>query len=300
MIVTDLQYGLETKLVNKLDIMIERCTTNHPKRDALMINEGGEGEGKTNSSLAEAYYVKTKTDRDIYLFFRLQSLIDFAKSTENKILIWDEPSLDSLSTDHLKKINMDLTRLLMTVRKKRHFFIINMTKFYKFNEYIVVDRCLGMVNMYSRKGTEIGRFRYIKKSSLEYLFNAYRFSKKRLYFKLSKFGGKFPDIIEKYFGRMGIIVVDGFGKQHLNASYDVYEREKDKAIMSIGDKDVEKAKDKRDLRMFKWKVANIKFPCSTQKEWAEKVGISVSIVKSWLHFMDDEVQNDKDKATPQG
>ena len=136
--VTDLNYYMENRLIKKLDLIIKRCEQKQPKKDACITMEGQEGEGKTNSSLACAYYIKNKTGRDIHLFFRLKPLIDFAKTTERKIIIWDEPALDSLNAEHFKEINRDLTKLLMTVRKKRHIFFWCFTKFYKFNEYIVV------------------------------------------------------------------------------------------------------------------------------------------------------------------
>lgn len=235
----DSHYALENRLVKKLDLMIARCEQLHPKKDAVLICEGAEGEGKSNSSTAIAYYIKKKTNRTINMFFRLEPLIKFAQSTEGQIIIWDEPALDALSTDWYKEANKDLMRLLMTVRKKRHFFIFNFTKFYKFSEYIVVDRSLGLIHMYSRNETEPGRFVYIKKKNLERLFLGYKISKKRLYRPLTSFRGNFPDIIEKHFEKMGISVE---GK--VNATYDDYEIEKDKAIMSIGN---EKKVSKRDI-----------------------------------------------------
>lgn len=113
MIVTDLKYFLEEPIVKKLNIMINRCEQQHPKKDAVLIIEGGEGEGKSNTSIVNAYYVKSQTNREIHLFFRLKALIEFAKSTERMIIIWDEPALDALSSDWYKRINKDLITLLM-------------------------------------------------------------------------------------------------------------------------------------------------------------------------------------------
>lgn len=279
MIVTDIKYHLPDKLVVKLNLMIDRCTSRSPKRDAMLILEGGEGEGKTNSSLATAYYIKHTTKRPIYLFFRLQSLIDFVKDNEEAIIIWDEPSLDSLAAEHLKKINLELTKLLMTCRKKRHFFIINMTKFFKFNEYIVVDRALGMINIYSRKGLEMGRINYIKKDKLEVLFSAYRSSKKRLYSELSAFNGMFVEVMEKHFNKMGINIVDINGKVYPNATLDIYEREKDMAIKSIGQDN--KSSDKNELINLKIAISKVKAPIKTQEELAEKLGVSRMTLHRW-------------------
>lgn len=234
MIVTDLKYSMEDKLVKRLDIIAKRVTRKTPKKDALIINEGGEGEGKTNTSLCEAYYLKQKTGKDIHLFFRLGELVNFAKNNKGKIIIWDEPGLDSLSTDHYKETNKNLIRLLMTCRKNRHIFIINMTKFWKFNEYIVVDRCLAMVHMYSRDQIIPGRFFYIRKKHLEALFLSYKSKKQRLYSKYKSFGGAFPNIMEDLWSKMGIIVMGVDGTRYPNSTLEDYEREKDKGIQSIG------------------------------------------------------------------
>jgi hypothetical protein len=281
--VTDLQYALENRLLKKLDLMIERCTTDQPKRDAVLINEGGEGEGKSNTSVAEAYYIKSKTNRPIYLFFRLHALVEFAKTTKEQIIIWDEPSLDSLAQEHYKEINIQLMKLLMTCRKNRHFFIINMTKFWKFNEYVVVDRCLGMVHMYSRREIEIGRFVYINKRSLEPLFIGYKRTKKRLYKKYTKFRGSFPNIMEKYFDRMGITMVGIDGKFYPNATYDIYEREKDKAIVSIGTKDTKDNDNpyKKEVKELKGMISKLKPPIKTTIELVKQLHISSDTFYTW-------------------
>lgn len=278
MIVTDLKYGLENRLLKKLDLMISRCVQEHPKKDALLMNEGSEGEGKSNSSVAEAYYIKSKTGRPIHLFFKLDSLIKFAQSTEDKIIIWDEPAIDSLATDHYKEINKDLIRLLMSVRKRRHFMIFNFTKFYKFAEYIVVDRALGMVHMYSRRGIEPGRFVYIKQRKLEPLFTGYKFSKKRLYKKFKSFSGTFPDVMEKYFDKMDITVED---KPH--ATYKDYEVQKDLAIQSIGVKKI--SEDKMKLQELQSKIAifgkNLKTIPKNQTALAKFFGINRETLRKW-------------------
>lgn len=274
MIVTDLEYSLEKKLIDKLDILITRCEIKQPKRDALLIIEGGEGEGKTNTSCAISYYIKYKTGRSIRMFFNLEKLIEFAQSTKNQIIIWDEPALDSLSIDHFKNINKDLIRLLMMVRKNRHFFIFNFTKFYKFSEYIVVDRALGLINMYSRDGIHAGRFSYIRKKYLEALYTAYRTSKKRLYFKLRSFGGNIPEVMNKHFNKMQIQVED-----KPNATLDDYELEKDKAIMSIGNKKQEV----NEIHKLKYAYATCKKEW-TKRQRAEYVGIDERTLRLWAEL----------------
>lgn len=228
--VTDLNYAMEDKLVEKLDLMIDRCQ----KKDALLIIEGSEGEGKTNASEVVAYYIKHKTGRTINMFFRLEPMIEFAKKTEGQLIIWDEPSLDFLSVDWHKKVNINLIRLLMTCRKKKHFFIFNFVKFYKFSEYIVVDRLHGFIHMYTRGNNQQGRFIYVRKKKMETLYLLYKNKKIRAYKQCMSFGGWFP-LIEKHFERLDLTIE---GKEHCTLAD--YERLKDVAIDSIGSEEEKK------------------------------------------------------------
>lgn len=205
-------------LAQKLDLMINRMGDKR-KSDNLLLVEGDEGEGKTNMAVIVADDVANKTGRSFSnknIFFDAEKMFEFAKSTKKQIIIWDEPALSGLSTDWHNKTQKNLIKLLMMVRKKRHFMIFCFTKFFKFNEYIVVDRAIGMIHMYSSDGINVGRWAYFKKQSKELLYNYWRSTRRRAYKKFYDFRGKvswkLPDIIDEK----------------------AYEKEKDKAIMSIG------------------------------------------------------------------
>ena len=288
---------MEKALIKKVDVMINRCTKKSPKRDALIIMEGGEGEGKTTLALLTAYYIKYHTKRPINLFFRLEDVIKFAQNTEKQIIIWDEPALDSLSTDSLNKLNKNLIRLIMAVRKKQHFFILNFTKFYKFSEYIIVDRALALIHVYSRKEIHMGHFVYIKRRNLERLYNTYRTSRKRLYKTLSKtryggFRGTFRDIFDNnLFDKMGV-TVNGVS----NASVEVYDKEKDKAIASIGIEEKENKKEsmyKDKVRELQMKIGRLKppFKVDTQEDYANKLGIHRRTLINWVNYAEFHDKN---------
>jgi len=290
MIITDgeIHYALENKLVKKLDLMINRVMRTKQKQNAYIENHGSTGEGKTNTALIEAHYVKMKTKRDVHLFFRLSNLIEFAKTTEKKIIIWDEPSLDSLSTDQMKVLNRDLLRLINTARKKRHFIIINFTKFWRFPQDIVVDTCLGMVHMHSRGGNEPGRFLYIRQKNLESLWNAYAKYGKREFAKFKSFGGKMPEIIERILpsGERCFDKLDFWIENTPHATYDDYERLKDEAIASIGihrEKETKKEeKLKLDLTKVRFVLAGlVKQKVLTTKQVADLVGVNKGRVVDW-------------------
>jgi hypothetical protein len=233
----------------------------------------------------------------VHLFFKIEELTRFAQSTEKKIIIWDEPSLDSLSTDQLSSLNKDMQRLLMTVRKKRHIFIINFTKFWKFPEYIVVDRANCMLHIYTRKAKEFGRFVYIKHKRLEKLWNDYHKLKKRTYQHHKSFGGHFPNVMEKHFDEMDFFVN---GIPH--ATYRDYENEKDKAIFGIGKskrtkKELYNQRRLNNLRrivaiyMDKHKIPTIKF--------AKELNISERRLQDWRKI-EEEDENYEEKGDFEG
>ena len=275
------EYPIEKKLCQKLDLMVERVTQDTPKQDNLLINEGGEGEGKSNSSVVEALWFKLKTGREVRLFFKIEPLMRYAQATEKKIIIWDEPSLDSLSIDQINNLNKDVIRLFMTCRKKRHIFIVNYTKFWKFPEYIVVDRAIALINMYTRNKTEVGRFNYIKKKRLEILWNAYAKRKERIYNKVKSFGGKMPNMMDKEFDKLGFWV-----DNKPNATYNDYEKHKDIAINSIRSKEQGKSKKEISLEM---KLNKIRFGIYhllkkfnvSQDEAGQMLGYSSRVIRTW-------------------
>jgi hypothetical protein len=272
-------YPLETRLVEKLDLMIERCRSKKAKRDAVLLIEGAEGEGKSTCSVAVAYYVANKLNREFThknMFFDAVKMMEFLQSTEEQIAVWDEPALQALSTDFASKALKDLTRLLMMVRKKRHFIIINMTHFNKFNDYIVCTRPLGIIHVYSRKGTQAGRFLYIRRRFLENLWLDWKFKKQRNYVKYAMRSGKimgcFPDVLSEDYANNVLSVFD----------VKSYEDDKDKAIQQVGKKESPlKGKDRHDLLKLKKTISFLKFPIKTQEDFCKYLGISSRSYLDW-------------------
>jgi len=265
-IVTDKNYYMENRLVDKLDMMIARMSDKR-RRDNILIVEGGEGEGKTNMSVQVAYYVANKTGRPFgneNIFFDVGKMVEFAKSNEKQIMIWDEPALDGLSVDWWKETQKNLIKLVMMARKKQHFYIFNFTKFYKFPEYIVVDRCIGMIHCFSKDEIEAGHFTYFKKKQIEYLYQSWRGKKKRDYRKYYNFRGKFGWFLPK--------IIDE----------PRYEKEKDKAIMSIGDSSKGLSGRDAKLLLLKYKVATcFKLPVT---EISRNIGVSEREISRWRNI----------------
>jgi DNA-binding transcriptional regulator YiaG len=131
--------------------------------------------------------------------------------------------------------------------------------------------------MYSRHETIAGRFIYVKKKNLENLWNGYSKARQRLYGKLKSFGGSFPDLMERYFDEMGIMI------DNKPATFVDYEKAKDRAIFSIG-VEVGKKENKEliKLRALQSKIASLTGANGiTQQELARRLGTNARTIRDW-------------------
>jgi hypothetical protein len=279
---TDKKIPFNKAFIEKADLMIKRITQKNPKLDAVFQFEGGEGLGKTTFSAALGYYVSSKTGRnfsDKNMFVDIKKATDFAKNTKEEIIIFDEPAKGVLKAQWRNQLQQNLLELLMLSRKRRHFIIFNFVKFYKFNEYIVVDRCLGMAHLYERRDKNGYAFAYIPRGSLEDLYNDAIKKHKRNYFRYSIFTGEFPDILnpEKAYNILDIFDINS------------YEERKDKAISTIGDPIEPKTNfDRKALRKLKKEIGMLTFPIKTKTHLAEKLGLTRETLWGWGKINDEE------------
>lgn len=271
MIVTDKQYGMDNFLVRKCQLYAQRISGNS-KLDGLIIIDGDEGYGKTTLAVSVAYLVAYLTGREFpfdtsHLFFDVQALTDYAVHTKDQIIIWDEAALGGLSTEGYLKEQVKLLKLLMVARKKRHFYIFNIPKFYRLKEGII-DRALALIHVYAKNETELGRFVYYNKATKEAMYNAWRTSHKKQYRKFAKIKGKFSDHLAK--------IIDEVE----------YDRRKDIAILSIqADKE---SKTGKKFKEFKALVAGLtkKFNI-TDAQLADHFEVKASTISQWRTMVND-------------
>lgn len=268
------KFAIEDKLVHKLDMMIERVMKPHPTLDSCIENSGLEGEGKTNVSIIEAAYIQMKTGRTINMFIRTSTAAKFMQENNQGLVILDEPSFETLSMDFASAQSKDLLRLTSTMRVRRHFLIVNFAKFWKFPEFLVVDRALGMVHLHSKNGKEPGRFIYVKKKNLENLWNDYFKKRQRNFGKYRSFGGGFSYKMEELFPVLDITVE---GKPH--ATFQDYQEAKDKAISAIGNKKLKKDKNFMKLLELRSKISKIKD--MPRERLAFLLGINSGRLREW-------------------
>lgn len=262
MIVTDKEYHLENKLVEKLDLMVKRLKK---VDDSVIIIDGDEGVGKTNLAIAINYYVAQKTGREYKIaniFFDLDELIKYASETEQKIIHWDEGALGGMSVQWWKENQIKFVQLLMVARKKRHFITICIPKFHKLQEYLVVDRSIALIHAYARDNIHKGRFLYFTKRKKEALFNLWKRSHKKGYMRFKTFAGTFPIAMKSVFN---------------DEEEQQYEAKKDKAIMGLTM--VKKDKKEEDLIKLRYKIASVEG--LSQEKLSELLGIQRKTLYEW-------------------
>jgi DNA-binding transcriptional regulator YiaG len=230
------EISIDTYLAKKLDLMCEKVTKHH--FDNLMIIDGDEGFGKSNLASAVCGYVSLKTGRPLTnanVFFLIDDLINFAVKTKKQIIWWDEGALGGLSSEGYTQIQIKLLKLLYIARKKQHFYVFLIPKFYKLKEAII-DRAIALLHVYSRDGVTRGRFAYFKTASMDKLFEYWYKKKEKNYHQFYNSCGSFSKCLPKV----------------INARK--YERQKDLAILSIGNTKL----DLKDEALNKIKQENIK------------------------------------------
>ena len=244
MIVTDKEYHMDDKLIAKLDLMIKRMTGNN-KDDNVLPIDGDEGQGKTELATGICYYVSDKTGRNYSvdnIFFDLQEGIKFAGQTSDQIIHFDEGALGLLRTQWQNKLQQQFIQLVMTARKKRHFIVICIPKFHRLPQYVIEERSIGLVHVYSRNNMRKGSFAYFKRTAKDKLFQDWEKKKVKNYKKYHTFHGSF---------------VQCMGKVFTDKQIQQYEDKKDAAIASIGNKDEKKDEWKQKTEELRSKVGNI-------------------------------------------
>jgi len=250
--VTDKQYYMDDKLIEKLDLMIQRCSGAH-KLDNWVVVDGDEGFGKSTMSVCCAYYMAQKLKRPFgveQIFFDPDSFIEYGTKTKEQVIILDESVFGGLSGDAMTKIGKKLIKFAMIIRKKRHVIFLNIPKFFKLNEYLMVDRSVALIHVYARDGTKLGRFVYFTNTQKEKLYYGYKKTKTRKYKSLYTLRGTFPDALGK--------IIDE--KE--------YDRKKDEAILSFG-----ASQDKTLDELLIDKIKRL-------EEFKKKHGINITIIES--------------------
>lgn len=283
--VTDKQFSLDNGLKTMLDRMITRSSGNK-KFDNLIIIDGDEGYGKSTLATEIGYYVAYEMGRRFSvnnIFFNVDEMTEYARTNKEQVIIWDEAALGGLSSQWQSKVQQILTQLLMVARKKKHFWIFNIPKFYKLNEYIMVDRAIGMIHVYARNETQLGRFVYYSKRQKEKLYMDFKRKKQRNYKKYKTLHGSFPDVMAD--------LIDE----------EEYDRKKDEAILSIGREEETPKYQRLEAHFAKlihflheeygWTYDSFEAACYIERQKARRLAYLIGTTKKVDDFLEIERAN---------
>lgn len=213
--VTDKQYYMDNLLAKNLDYTLDRAAAGW---DNLCIIDGDEGSGKTTLSWGIGYYLAWKLKKQFNvkdnIYFDVNRLMEKAATSTNEILIWDEAAIDGLGVEWRNKIQRKLIKILMVARKKNHYWIFLIPKFYKLNEYIAVDRSFFLIHVYSEDNISRGTYTFYNKKKKDFIYDVHKRQHKKFY-KQYNFAGRFT--------KQYIKLVDNVA----------YEKKKDKAILDM-------------------------------------------------------------------
>lgn len=237
---TSKNISYDETLIRKLNVVVKRLKKT--KQDCLILITGPEGTGKSTIASILVQYIAENTGRIFKptcenVFFLPDIMLRTALTTEKQIIWWDEAALAGLAKEWQRKINLKLSKMLMTGRKKRHLYVFCIPKFFRLSED-TVDRAKFMIRTYENKRGKLGNFCFYKGKAVKAMYNEWRKTKKVRYGHYAQapygFHGKFNDNLYD--------IIDE----------NIYEAKKDEAIASILKDDVDK-KDKnykRFMRVF--------------------------------------------------
>ena len=260
-------FKIDPKLERKLEILLRTLD----KKDIWILVDGDEGSGKTNTAAYLLYWFHCKTGRDFNLdrfYFDSEAMFEWVKRNSNGLINWDEACLGGLSAEWWSKSQINLLKFAMTGRKKHHIFILCIPRFNKLKEDLRKDRIHAMIHMdLGKYQNDYGHFMYLTKRGIKKLNRAWEMKKIRPYRKCAiRYGGfcsnvdipyVFPQILDE----------------------DTYERKKDKAIESIGEKKTDKSREK-ELKL-KSMIGKLKCPIKTREDLAYKLEISYKTLTRW-------------------
>lgn len=178
--------------------------------DGVILVDGLEGSGKSGLGIGVAYELDPTFNIDRLVYTPEQFFKAVEEGRPGEAIVWDEFITGGMSTDAMSKVQKDVTRLMVMIRKKRLYIILILPYFFLTGRYFAVARTRFLLHTYTPDGIKRGYWR------------AWNYDRKRqMYFRgrrefdycVSPYRtGRFPDYFKK-----GII------------NKEDYERKKDEA-----------------------------------------------------------------------
>lgn len=215
--VTDKQYRMDQYLVENLNFCHKRMKANW---DNVIIIDGKEGTGKSTMGRQVGYYFSYITKKSFgteNIFFDPAKLLKFASVTTNQVIIFDEAAIAAMANNFQSQVYKTLMLSLIMSRKKGHLWIFILPRIYWLSFYLAIERSIALIHTYSRDNINRGDFTFYNEDQKENIYMTYKNNKRKDYSNYS-FAGNFVDERND-----GVDLID----------YDLYEKNKDQAILEV-------------------------------------------------------------------
>jgi hypothetical protein len=198
-------------------------------------------------------------------------MFNFAKTTSKQVVWWDEAALGGLASETYNREQTTLLQLLMVARKKQHFYIFVIPKYYRLKEGII-ERAICLLHVFSHDKITRGRYCYYSKDGLNNMYRHWKSSKHPGYKEFYMYPGTFAENLP--------LVIDE----------KLYDEKKDIAILSIGktnDPMNARLKKKDDeLNKLRRTIGNLNF--TDYKNIAKLFNISTKTLRKWREMPNED------------
>ena len=195
--VTDKDYYLDGFAEQACQAVAKRVQER--KQDILILIDGREGSGKSNSAVALAYRIADLTGREFNvknMFFDLGRMNKYAGNTKDQIIVWDEAAAGGLAHSWSNASQKKLKSMLMMCRKLRHVFIFCIPRFYRLSSDLI-ERSYCMFHMYEDKEEKLGNFMFYGQEGLERLYENWKKKRYPQYWSFKKLHGHFTWVLPR-------------------------------------------------------------------------------------------------------
>tara|TARA_R100000329_G_scaffold52781_1_gene48482 strand:+ start:298 stop:1122 length:825 start_codon:yes stop_codon:yes gene_type:complete len=219
--------GYLEKIVD--NILIKRFKHNY---DNLIIVNGGEGTGKSSFAigLCALYAHKLGIDFSVdNITFSGKEMVGLASSKKQSIILYDEAIQGLMGAQWQNKTQQTIIQALMMARKNNNLFVLCVPAFERLNPYLVYDRAILLIDIYT-KGYKRGYASIYNKKKIRQYYDM----------KKAKKDKKPKPVFQIRFSDHSKAVIDK----------PAYEEKKDQAIMLLNDRLDTQKKSLHEKRMY--------------------------------------------------
>jgi hypothetical protein len=126
--------------------------------DGVILVDGLEGSGKSGLGLTIAYELDKSFNIERLVFTPEQFFKAVENSQVEQAIVWAEFITGGMSSEAVSKVQREVTRLMVMIRKKRLYIILILPYFFMTSRYFAVARSRFLLHTYTPDGIRRGRW----------------------------------------------------------------------------------------------------------------------------------------------